>query len=407
MDPQTRLHRELIGLLRQHSAFCDQRHLLLLGWMVAGLLLSQTVCFDRWNSVLPLGHCLAASWQRRVQRWLSNSRIDVEALYGPLVLWAIQHWQKPGQALHLALDTTMLWNRFCTVVLSVVAHGRAIPLLWMTLEHPSASVSAEIVIALLERANQLLSGFAAITLLADRAFPSAELLGWFEAKPRWHYLMRLRADTWIQGTAAPMGCEVRRLRLPRGHCRGFRDVQLWADGSQRANLLLAHPSGIAVDEPWYLVSNLDPTLDLVWAYGQRFCCEQLFRDQKSGIFQLESSGLRDPARIDRLLLVVAIAVLVSSLQGFAVTLAGQRRRVDPHWQRGLSFVRIGLATLQTFVADTKAKLMTWMPIPQRDLGPCIPSRGVRRRRKQPWFTRIELPPRSQTQRLDPLPLAVA
>ncbi|MBD2551450.1 sugar nucleotide-binding protein, partial [Microcystis elabens FACHB-917] len=65
VDPQTRLHRELIGLLRQHSAFCDQRHLLLLGWMVAGLLLSQTVCFDRWNSVLPLGHCLAASWQRR------------------------------------------------------------------------------------------------------------------------------------------------------------------------------------------------------------------------------------------------------------------------------------------------------------------------------------------------------
>ncbi|MEI7763090.1 MAG: hypothetical protein WCI85_07650 [Comamonadaceae bacterium] len=70
-----------------------------------------------------------------------------------------------------------------------------------------------------------------------------------------------------------MGCEVRRLRLPRGHCGGFRDVQLWADGSQRANLLLAHPSGIDVDEPWYLVSNLDPPLDLVWAYSQRFCCE--------------------------------------------------------------------------------------------------------------------------------------
>jgi hypothetical protein len=110
-----------------------------------------------------------------------------------------------------------------------------------------------------------------------------------------------------------MGCEVRRLRLPRGHCRGFRDVQLWADGSQKANLLLAHPSDIAIDEPWYLVSNADPTLDLVWSYTKLFCCEQLFRDQKSGLFQLESSGLRDPGRIDRLLLVVAIAVLVSSL----------------------------------------------------------------------------------------------
>ncbi|CAK6686826.1 hypothetical protein [Synechococcus sp. CBW1107] len=143
--------------------------------------------------------------------------------------------------------------------------------------------------------------------------------------------------------------------------------------------MLAHPAGLPVDEPWYLVSNADPSLDLVWSYAQRFCCGQLFRDQKSGIFQLESSGLREPERIDRLLLILAIAVLVSSLQGYATSLAGLRRQVDPHWQRGMSFVRIGLATLQAFVTDTKNKLMTWMPIPQRDLGPCIPSRGVQRR----------------------------
>ncbi len=148
----------------------------------------------------------------------------------PLVLWAIQHWQKSGQALHLALDTTMLWNRCCVVVLSVICHGRAVPLLWKALDHPNASVSAEVVIELLELADQLLSGFAAITLLADRAFPSAELLGWFDGKPRWRYVMRLRADTWIHGTAAPMGCEVRRLR---DHCRA-----VWCAGS----------SGCAV--PW-------------------------------------------------------------------------------------------------------------------------------------------------------------
>ncbi|HBH73331.1 MAG TPA: hypothetical protein DDY43_07755 [Synechococcales bacterium UBA10510] len=64
-------------------------------------------------------------------------------------------------------------------------------------------------------------------------------------------------------------------------------------------------------------------LVLLWVYGQGFCCEQLFRDQNSGIFQLESSGLRDPERIDRLLLVVAIAVLAGSLQRFAVSLIGE------------------------------------------------------------------------------------
>ena len=184
MDSHARLHAELTGFLRQHCPVCDERHLVLLVWMVTGLLLSQTVCFDQWKRSIPLNRCLPASWQRRCRRWLSNGRIDPESLYSPLVLWAMQQWQKPDQALHLALDTTVLWNRFCVVALSVVCHGRAIPLLWQTLEHPSASVSAEVVITLLARADRLLMGFDAITVLADRAFPSAELLRWFEGQSR-------------------------------------------------------------------------------------------------------------------------------------------------------------------------------------------------------------------------------
>ena len=356
---------------------------------MAGLLLSETICFDCWKTRLPLAHCLAYS----CQRWLSNRRIDVEALYRPFIVWAIQHWQNPDHSLHLALDTTMLWNRFCVVVLSVVCHGRAIPLLWQTLEHPSASVSASVSIALLEKADQLLIGFESITLLADRAFPCDELIACFRGRPRWSYDMRLRGDTEIHGTAAPLGSQVRRLQLRRGQCRGFRGVRLWADGSQSVNLVIAHPTGLPVEEPWFLISNLAPDLDLVWSYEKRFCCEQLFRDQKSGVFHLADSGLREPERIDRLLLVVAIAVLAGSLQGYALSLAGLRRQVYPHWKRGMSFLRIGLAALQMAVADAAAKLMDWLPIPLQELEPCVPSRRARSKQAQAWFSTIEMPPR--------------
>ena len=81
MDSHARLHAELTGFLRQHCSVCEQRHLVLLGWMVTGLLLSQTVCFDQWKRSIPLNRCLPASWQRRCRRWLSNSRIDAEALF--------------------------------------------------------------------------------------------------------------------------------------------------------------------------------------------------------------------------------------------------------------------------------------------------------------------------------------
>ena len=173
-------------------------------------------------------------------------------------------------------------------------------------------------------------------------------------------------------------------------------MRLWADGSQSVNLVIAHPTGLPVEEPWYLISNAEPSLDRVWSYAQRFCCEQLFRDQKSGVFQLASSGLRNPQRIDRLLLVVAIAVLACSLQGYALSLAGLRRQVDPHWKRGMSFLRIGLAALQMTVADAAARLMDWLPIPIQELEPCIPSRKARRRQAQVWFSTIEMPPRLQS-----------
>ena len=142
-----------------------------------------------------------------------------------------------------------------------------------------------------------------------------------------------------------------------------------------------------------MISNLGPDLDLLWGYEKRFCCEQLLRDQKSGVFQLASSGLREPQRIDRLLLVVAIAVLAGSLQGYALSLAGLRRQVDPHWKRGMSFLRIGLAALQMAVADAASRLMDWLPIPLRELEPCIPSRKARRRHAQAWFSTVEMPPR--------------
>ncbi len=61
MASRARLHAELIAFLRQHCTARDQRNLVRLSWMVAELLLSQTVCFDHWKTRLPLGHCLAAS----------------------------------------------------------------------------------------------------------------------------------------------------------------------------------------------------------------------------------------------------------------------------------------------------------------------------------------------------------
>jgi len=68
----------------------------------------------------------------------------------------------------------------------------------------------------------------------------------------------------------------------------------------------------------------------------------LFLDSKSGAFEEEDSRLRRAAALERLYLVAAVALLYSTTQGMAVQIAGLRRQVDPHWQRGLSYLKIGL-----------------------------------------------------------------
>ena len=73
-----------------------------------------------------------------------------------------------------------------------------------------------------------------------------------------------------------------------------------------------------------------------------------------------------------------------------------RRQVDPHWERGMSFLRIGLAALQMAMSDAAARLMAWLPIPIQELEPCVPSRRARRRQAQAWFSTIEMPPRLQS-----------
>src|SRR5436309_3253981 len=104
----------------------------------------------------------------RFRRWLDNDKIDVVALYSPLMQQALAEWGE--QALYVALDTSMLWDTYCLMRLSVIYRGRAVQLVWCVLQHGSAQVSCEAYKELLERAAWLLPRRCQVVLLADRGF---------------------------------------------------------------------------------------------------------------------------------------------------------------------------------------------------------------------------------------------
>jgi hypothetical protein len=74
--------------------------------------------------------------------------------------------------------------------------------------------------------------------------------------------------------------------------------------------------------------------------GLRFDSEEAFLDEKSGGFQLQTSEFATPEALERLILIVALATLHLTSIGVGVVQAGKRRRVDPYWDRRLSYLKI-------------------------------------------------------------------
>lgn len=85
----------------------------------------------------------------------------------------------------------------------------------------------------------------------------------------------------------------------------------------------------------------EPSLKTLWQYARRFRVEQLFLDSKSGAFQLEESRIRSAIALERLYLIVAASLLFATVHGMNIQVQGLRRKVDPHWTRGLSYLKFG------------------------------------------------------------------
>ncbi len=188
MSNSTQIYNQILGYFRQYSRARDLRHLKALAWMVSALICSGQLSLPAWEPYVPSRATQAQSVERRWRRFLGNIKIKVEYLYVPLVLAALSGWDK--HRLYIAMDTTVLWEQYCMIHLSVVCCGRAVPLLWRVLEHGSATVAFTEYKSLLRKARWLLRHHDDVMLLADRGFANHQLMGWLR-KSRWHYCLRL------------------------------------------------------------------------------------------------------------------------------------------------------------------------------------------------------------------------
>ena len=307
--------------------------------MVTGLLLSQCPSLPAWVPYIHSRATLAQSTERRYRRWLENPAIDPTSIYGPLVTRALRDWgQHP---LILALDTSVLFEKFCLIRVSVLFRGRAVPLVSRVLEHSSAQVSTAQLLPVLAEVKGLLDflGLREVRLLADRGFCDTALMGWLRVCG-WHYRIRIKSSLIL---AAPDGqrlCKVGEVKLAPRETRCFHNVTLTGQHFGPVHVALGRPTD--GPEQWQVVSDERTSIETFAEYSERFQIEEGFLDEKSGLFGLEDSKLRDAASLERLVLVLAVATLLLVSEGIQIVQSGHRRVVDAHWKRALSYLKLGL-----------------------------------------------------------------
>lgn len=370
MTDTLRLYRTMMIFIGQNGIHInDMRNWITFGWTVVGLLLSGTVHLSKW-AIFREGEANASSKERQFSRWLHNDKVKPRGIYDNLAVAALMDWNE--QIVHLALDTSMLWNRFVIVRVSFVYRGRAIPLAWDVLEHGSASVAFEKYADVLRHAAQLLPLNCQAILLADRGFVDVNLMA-LCTKLGWSFTIRAKQSIIVHRAFKPQ-CKLSQLVPPKGQVHFYHTIQITERRFGPVHLALGHVRTQNGYEQWLLISDRTTSLDTFDEYGLRFDIEESFLDDKSAGFQLESSQIRSADALSRLCLILATTTLYLASTGTAIVSMNLRRQVDTHWQRGISYFQIGWRWLLTALASSRNLLdFIWLD-PEPDPEPVYASK---------------------------------
>ena len=262
---------------------------------------------------------------KQVDRLLSNQGIVVWDMFGPWVAEMV------GQ--RTSIVVAMDWTDFdaddqTTLALNLVtSHGRATPLLWLTvfkdeLKHQRNDFED----LCLARLAEVLPKGVAVTILADRGFGDSKLFGFLD-RLGFAYVIRFRGNIHVSagdGETRPAAAWVG----AGGRARKLREAEVTTARHRVGAVVCVKAKDMK--EAWCLAaSNADATArEIVNYYAKRWTIEPGFRDTKDLRFGMGLGVLRiaDPHRRDRLLLLNAFAIVLLTLLGAA----GESLGMDRH-----------------------------------------------------------------------------
>ena len=268
---------------------------------------------------------LFESRRRSIQRFLKLSCLDLKNLWFPMVRELIKTKFSRSHILKLTIDRTQ-WRDKNVFVISLIWDKRAIPLYWELLDKKGSSNIDEQVSLIAPILNQLKD--YELLVLGDREFGSVKLASWL-SEQKVKFVLRVKQERYIQQESADYA-HLSDLGLLPGTRFFFRNVKFTKQKGfglfNVAGYWRRKYQGHVEDEGWYLLTNLGTCEAAVSTFKRRMGIEAMFKDCKTGGYNLEKSHANNE-RLKNIILLIALAYTAAIFQGQKIKKMGIQKYV--------------------------------------------------------------------------------
>ena len=271
-----------------------------LGLLVATMLEVRSANLMDMAAVLPRPIERIDKRSQWIERFMSNDLVDCDAVMAPFAREVLARIASSGERPVLSMDQSQASGKHHMLMVAVRVGNRALPLCWRVRETKGAigfAVQREV----LEAVREMLPEGAVPVLMGDRLYGSADMIALCRAWG-WGYRLRLKEALLVldaNGAETTLGeCVARGETALTGIALTKKAVP--------TNVAILQEPGHA--EPWIIAMDEKPSKYKALDYGMRWSIEAMFSDFKTRGFGIEDTKLHYPDRVERLILVMAVAL---------------------------------------------------------------------------------------------------
>lgn len=311
--------------LKQSLTASQIQTLKILIWL---LTVQKTVKIERLAACFPLP-IQYESRRKHLQRFLTLSALSLPLFWFPIIQLIIQKEFLKGSRLILTIDRTQ-WKNNNIFLIAVIYKKRALPIYWQVLNKKGSSNLAEQQ-AIIKPVLRLLKQYE-LVIMGDREFHGVELSYWLKiqkSSQKIYFIFRQKQGTnWRK----PKGLyqKLSSLGISPGHQIFLSNINITKNqGFGRFNLAgywKRKYNNKIEKEPLFLLTNLDNCKEVIKLYRQRMGIEAMFKDCKTGGYNLEGSQA-NTQRLTNLILLIALAYTASVIKGKSIKNSGHQKYI--------------------------------------------------------------------------------